>query len=74
MSGHQSEKVGKKQANPRKIALIGAGATALAVVNMMTNGSEAPSQGVMILQYAALAGGLIALVGGLIMMAMAPKD
>jgi succinate-acetate transporter protein len=74
MSGRQSKKVGKKQANPGKIALIGAGATALAVVNIMTNGAEAPSQGVMILQYAALAGGLLALVGGLIMMAMAPKD
>ena len=74
MSGNQSGKVGKKQSNPRRIALIGAGATALAVVNMMTNGPEAPSQGVVILQYAALAGGLFALVGGLIMMAMAQKD
>jgi succinate-acetate transporter protein len=74
MSENQREKVGKKQSNPRKIALIGMGATALAVINMMTNGPEAPSQGVVILQYAALAGGLLALVGGLVMMATAPKD
>ena len=38
---------------------------------MATNGSEAPSQAVMILQYIGLAGGLFALVGGLIMMAAA---
>ena len=48
-------------------------ATALAVFNMTTNGSEAPSQAVMILQYAGLAGGLLALIGGLIMMAAARK-
>ena len=69
MSDNQSGKTEPKKANPGKIALIGAGATALAVFNMATNGSEAPSQAVMILQYAALAGGLFALVGGLIMMA-----
>ncbi len=74
MSQNQAGKAAKKQSNPHKIALMGAGATALAVFNMMTNGAEAPSQAVMILQYAALAGGLIALVGGLIMMAMAPKN
>jgi hypothetical protein len=39
----------------------------------MSTGIEPPSQWVIILQYAALAGGLIALVVGLIMMAMAPK-
>ena len=58
-----------KSSSPGKIALIGAGATALAVFNIATNGNEAPSHGVMILQYAALAGGLFALVGGLTMMA-----
>jgi len=64
MSGNQNGKTEPKKANPGKIALIGAGATALAVFNMATNGSEAPSQAVVILQYAGLAGGLI-------MMAMA---
>jgi succinate-acetate transporter protein len=72
MSEDQSGK--SKQSNPGRIALFGAGATTLAVVNMMTNGAEAPSQGVMILQYAALAGGLFAMIGGLLMMAMAPND
>jgi hypothetical protein len=71
MSGKRSRKTEPKKANPGKIALIGAGATALALFNMATNGGEAPSQGVMILQYAGLGGGLLALVGGLIMMAAA---
>lgn len=53
----------------RKIALLGAGATALAVINMST-ASEAQSLPVLILEYVALAAGLLALVGGLIMMAM----
>ena len=61
----------RKPSSPGKIALLGAGATALAVFNMATNGSEAPSQGVMILQYICLGLGLLALVGGLIMMAAA---
>ena len=61
----------RKPSSPGKIALLGAGATALAVFNMATNGAEAPSQGVLILQYVCLAGGLLALVGGLIMMATA---
>jgi succinate-acetate transporter protein len=67
MSDSQSGKTEKKQSNPRKIALLGAGATVLAIINMST-GREAESQAVVILQYAALAGGLLALVGGLIMM------
>lgn len=71
MRDNQSSKGEPKKANPSKIALIGAGATALAVFNIATNGSEAPSQAVMILQYAGLAGGLFALIGGLIMMAAA---
>jgi hypothetical protein len=56
-----------KKPNPGKIVLMGAGATALAVFNIMSNGPEAPSQGAMILQYALLACGLFALVGGLVM-------
>jgi hypothetical protein len=60
-----------KKPNPGKIVLMGAGATALAVFNILSNGPEAPSQGVMILQYALLACGLFALLGGLIMMGTA---
>jgi hypothetical protein len=74
MSDNQSDKINKKRGTARYIALLGAGATALAIFNIMTNGAEAPSQAVTILQYAALAGGLFALVGGLLMMAMAPGD
>ena len=71
MASDPSGKARRKPSSPGKIALIGAGATTLAVFNIATNGSEAPSQAVMIMQYAALAGGLFALVGGLIMMATA---
>jgi len=68
MTDYQSGKTEKKRQNkPGKIALMGAGATILAVINMST-GTEAPSPAVLILQYAALVGGLFALVGGLIMM------
>jgi len=53
----------------RRAALLGAGAIVFGLINIMTNGSEAPSQSVLILQYGALALGLLGLVGGLIMMA-----
>ena len=66
MSDNQAGKSGKTQPGGR-IALIGAGATALAVINMST-GSEAQSTPVLILENLALAGGLVGLVGGLIMM------
>jgi hypothetical protein len=56
-----------KRSNPRYIAMIGAIATGLAIINLSV-GSEAPSQPVLILEYAALALGVVALVGGLIMM------
>lgn len=72
MADDQSGK--SKQAVARKIVLLGAIATALGFINMMTNGAEAQPSMVMILQYAALALGLFALVGGLIMMVTAPKD
>ena len=72
MADDQSGK--SKQAVARKIVLLGAIATALGVINMMTNGAEAQPSIVMILQYAALVGGLFALVGGLIMMVTAPRD
>ena len=73
MSENQSHKADTKRATARRIALMGAVATTLAVFNMMTNGAEAPSSAVMMLQYAALVGGLFALIGGLTMMAMAAK-
>jgi hypothetical protein len=66
MSDDQSSK--KKQFNPRRIVLLGAGATVLAIINMATGNSEAQPLAVVILQDAALALGLLALVGGLIMM------
>ena len=69
-NGKTADKTAKKP-NPGKIALMGAGATALGVFNIMSNGPEAQSQGVMILQYTLLACGLFALVGGLIMMGTA---
>jgi succinate-acetate transporter protein len=69
---NQSDKIEKKRPNPKNIALFGAAATVLTIINMST-GNEPPSQGVIILQYAALAGALIALVAGLIMMTIAPK-
>lgn len=61
-----------KKGTPGRIVLIGAIGTSLAIINLLTN-SEAPSQALAILQYTALALGLIALVGGLIMMATTPK-
>ena len=71
MSDDQSGKKANRQSTPRKIALLGAVATVLAIINMST-GSEVPAQAVAILQYVALGLGLLALVGGLIMM-MAQK-
>jgi hypothetical protein len=67
MTDGQTGKTEKKRSTPGYIATIGAGATALAIINMSV-GKEAQSQPVLILQYAALALGLFALVGGLIMM------
>ncbi|HEX5212936.1 MAG TPA: hypothetical protein VFW22_14520 [Pseudolabrys sp.] len=71
MTGKQSEKTDAKKTNPGKIALIGGIGTALAIFNLTTNGGEGPSQALLILQYLLLACGVFALVGGLIMMAMA---
>ncbi len=73
MRENQSDKADAKRTTARRIALLGAGATILAVVNMMTNGLEAPSSAVVVLQYAALIAGLFALIGGLIMIATAAK-
>ena len=67
MSNNQSGKTEKKWSTPGYISMIGAIGTALAIINMLV-GSEARSQPVLILEYAALALGLFALVGGLIMM------
>jgi hypothetical protein len=67
MTDNQSGKPEKKQVNPGRIMLIGAVATGLALFNMATN-TEASSQAIMIMQYVFLAGGLIGLGGGLIML------
>lgn len=70
MTDSQSKPANK--GSPGRIALIGAIGTVLAIINLATN-SEAPSSMVGILQYLALGLGLLALFGGLIMMATAPK-
>jgi hypothetical protein len=67
MTDNQASMLEKKRPG-RRIALVGAGATALAIFNMWGDG-EAPSLLLLILEYIALALGLFALVGGLIMMA-----
>lgn len=66
MRDNQAGKSGNTPSG-RRMALIGGGATVLAVINMST-GSEAQSAPVLILEYIALAAGLVALVGGLFMM------
>ena len=70
MTDNQSKPT--KTGNPGRIALIGAIGTGLAIINLATN-SEAPSSAVGMLQYIALGLGLVALIGGLIAMAVAPK-
>jgi hypothetical protein len=62
MTGNQSGKI-----ELRNIVLIGAAATAVVIINMLT-GTEPPSQTVTVLQWIALAAALVTLVGGLIMM------
>ena len=49
-----------------RIALLGAGATAIAVLNIAID-TEAQSTAVLVLEYGALSLGLLALIGGLIM-------
>jgi hypothetical protein len=49
-----------------RIALLGAGATALAILNIAID-TEAQSMPVLILEYGALSLGLLALIGGLMM-------
>jgi hypothetical protein len=67
MSDDQSGKAQKKWSTPGYISMFGAIATALAIINMSVE-SEAQSQPVLILEFAGLALGLFALVGGMIMM------
>jgi len=62
----------KQPMKPRTMVLLGAATVVLAIINMSTGG-EAPRQAVAIMQYACLAGGLVALVGGLVMMMSTPK-
>ncbi len=68
MGGDQSGKTEKKSP-ARRIALLGAMATVLAIINMSMRGEAQPLL-VVILQDVALGLGLLALVGGLIMMMM----
>ena len=65
MSDIDSSKAPPKRQGGR-IALIGAAATALAVINIGVD-TEAQSMPVLILEYGALSLGLLALTGGLIM-------
>jgi hypothetical protein len=65
MSDIDSSKAPPKRQGGR-IALLGAAATALAMLNMSV-GTEAQSTPVLILEYGALALGLLALIGGLMM-------
>ena len=67
MSDNHDRKPELKYSTPGKVVLIGAAATVLALINMSAGG-EASSTAVRFLEYAFLTGGLVALVGGLIMM------
>jgi hypothetical protein len=67
MSDNQGGKAEKKRSTPGYIATVGAIGTALAIINMSL-GIEAQSQPVLVLEYIALALGVFALAGGLIMM------
>ncbi|HZT26448.1 MAG TPA: hypothetical protein VFA57_12150 [Pseudolabrys sp.] len=68
MNQDPTAKSSAKKTNPTKIVLLGAVATALALFNMM-GGGEAPSFAVRVLEYVFLACGLIALAGGLLLLA-----
>jgi hypothetical protein len=57
----------KTKSNSGNILKIGGIATALAIINLVTNGTEAQSLPVVILQYVALALGLFVLVGGIVL-------
>jgi hypothetical protein len=72
MGDNQTGRPKKQPMSPGTMALLGAGTVVLAIIDMST-GSEAPRQAVAILQYAFLACGLMALVGGLVMMMSTPK-
>jgi hypothetical protein len=67
MNQDPTAKSSAKKTNPTKIVLLGAVATALALFNM--GGGEAPSFAVRVLEYVFLACGLIALAGGLLLLA-----
>jgi hypothetical protein len=68
MSQQQNGAAPRKQARGGRIVVIGAIATGLALFNLFAGG-EADSPAVMLLQYAFLAAGLIALAGGFVVMA-----
>jgi hypothetical protein len=72
MGDNQNGKPKKQQMKPGTMVLLGAVTVALSIINM-SMGSEAPGQALAIVQYALLAGGLVALVGGLVMMISTQK-
>jgi hypothetical protein len=67
MNGNQDGKAKKTRSTAGYMAMLGGIGTALAIINIMTNGSEAQSQPVLALEYAALALGMLALVGAIAM-------
>ena len=72
MGDDQNGKSKKQQMKPGTMALLGAGVVVLAIIDMST-GSEAPRRAVAVMQYVFLAGGLVALGGGLVMIMSTQK-
>jgi hypothetical protein len=67
VSANQDDNPKKTTSNSGYIIKIGGIGTALAIINIATNGTEAQSQPVVILEYVCLALGLVGFVGGIIM-------
>ncbi len=73
MGDNQTGKAKKQPMKPGTMVLLGAVTVALGIINMSSD-SEAPSQALAIVQYALLAGGVVSLAGGLILMFMSPPQ
>jgi hypothetical protein len=67
MSANRDDNPKKTTSNSGYIITIGGIGTALAIINIATNGAEAQPQAVVILEYVCLALGLVGFVGGIIM-------
>lgn len=67
VSANQDSNPKKTKSSSGNLVKIGGIGTALSIINIATNGAEAQALLVVILQYAGLALGLLALVGGIIM-------